>query len=63
VPPELRLIVLAAFLESVPPTITSPPFMVSVPVPLVPTVRLPLLAHVPLDTVAVPTLLLPELAI
>ena len=30
--------------------------MVSVPVPRMPTYRSPLLAHVPLDTVAVPTL-------
>ena len=57
VPPEFRLIVPKVPCESVPPTVTRPPDMVSVPVPLSPTVRSPLLAHVPLVTVAVPTLL------
>ena len=56
VPPEFRLIVPAPPCESVPATDTRPPFMVSVPVPASPTSRLPLLAHVPLDTVAIPTL-------
>ena len=57
VPPEFRLIVPLPPCDSVPPTVTRPlPEMFSVPVPLRPTVRLPLLAHVPLATVAVPTL-------
>ena len=56
VPPELRLIAPELPLVRLPPTDTSPPVMVSVPLPDEPTVRLPLLAHVPLDTVALPTL-------
>jgi hypothetical protein len=38
-----------------PTTDTRPPVIVSVPVPEDPTARSPPLAHVPLDTVAVPT--------
>ena len=55
-PPLPTTIVPQVPIESVPATDTTPPVIVSVPVPLEPTVRLPLLAHVPLLTVAVPTL-------
>ena len=53
VPPEFRLMVPWVPRESVPDTDTRPPVIVSVPVPLRPTVRLPLLAHVPLETAAI----------
>ena len=57
VPPGCRFMVPYLPCDSVPPTDTSPPVIVSVPVPRGwPTLRLPLLAHVPLETVAVPRL-------
>jgi hypothetical protein len=47
--------VLPALDESNLPTTRRPPFIVSVPAVLLPTVRLPEVTHVPLDTVALPT--------
>ena len=54
VPPEFRLIVLEVVRESVPPTVTRPPFRVSVPLPTFPIRADWLMAIVPPETVTVP---------
>jgi hypothetical protein len=56
VPPGFRWIVPSTPRASVPPTITRPPDMVSMPVPLDPTTSTPLLLQVPPVTIAVPML-------